>query len=215
MFDRFRQADSSSTRPHQGLGLGLAIVRHLVEMHGGRVSAENREDRSGARMRVEFPRVEPWELLDAPSPPEGLASPVSLKGVRVLVVDDEVDGREVVGTILRRSGAQPVLAASAEEALALIDESRPDVVLTDIEMPGTDGYMLLERLRALAGADLRVAALTAYAAPTDRDRALDAGFALHIAKPIRAHEVVAAVAQLCRPNGGPTRANGPDSEGAG
>jgi signal transduction histidine kinase len=208
VFDRFRQADSSSTRPHQGLGLGLAIVRHLVEMHGGSVAAANREDGPGAEIRIVLPREQP----SVPSAEEVLAEPMlevrdcspwenpeTLRGIRVLVVDDEADSRELVAMLLRRCGAEALLACSVQEALEHARASSPDVILSDIEMPGEDGYALLQALRLLPpehGGLAPAAALTAYARPEDRDRALEAGFAAHVPKPIRPPELVAAVAGL-------------------
>ncbi len=198
VFDRFRQGDSSSTRPHQGLGLGLAIVRHLVEAHGGTARAANRADRSGAELQVVLPRTSDATRCE-PDPPSGPAGDVSLRGLRVLVVDDEADGREVVATILKRWGAETCIASSASEALEAAAMFRPDAVLTDVEMPVEDGYGLLRRWRAQEGAEAvtPVAALTAYAGAEDQARMLAAGFDLHISKPIRPAEVVAAVARMC------------------
>ncbi len=206
IFDRFRQADSSSSRPHQGLGLGLAIVRHLVEMHGGAVEAQNRTDRTGAIFRVVLPRhVAPIQSAEksASRPtthePHRLDSAPSLTGVRVLVVDDDVDGREVVAAILERYGAETRLAGSANEAIAIMEHDMPDVLLADIEMPGEDGYSLLRRIRSLPSdkaARLPVAALTAYASGQDEMRALNAGFQMHVSKPAQPVELARAIARL-------------------
>lgn len=206
IFDRFRQADSSSSRPHQGLGLGLAIVRHLVEMHGGAVEAENRTDRTGAIFRVVLPRHPRQRLFyrndkSASNEPHRLDSAPSLAGVRVLVVDDDADGREVVAAILERYGAETRVASSADEALAIMEQHMPDVLLADIEMPGEDGYSLLRRIRAIPSeraAHLPVAALTAYASGQDRMRALNAGFQMHVSKPAQPLELALAVARLAQ-----------------
>jgi signal transduction histidine kinase len=205
IFDRFRQADSSSSRPHQGLGLGLAIVRHLVEMHGGRVEAQNRTDRSGAIFKVILPRHvsavhegEPVALrTPVPDMPPGPAP--SLKGVRVLVVDDDLDGREIVATILERSGAEVRVAGSAGEAIAIVERDMPDVLLADIEMPGEDGYSLLRRIRNLPepkAQSLPAVALTAYASGQDRAKALSAGFQMHLSKPAHPVELARMVGHL-------------------
>jgi PAS domain S-box-containing protein len=207
MFQRFRQADSSSTRAHGGLGLGLAIVRHLVELHGGRVRAENRAGGSGAVFTVELPRrsVAPREAEGplprhpavSASPPESV--PVSLQGLRVLLVDDEADARELLGVSLEQSGASVLQTASADAALAALAEYRPHVLLADIEMPGKDGYSLLQQVRRLSpdqGGLTPSIAITAYAGVEDRIRALAAGFDLHLPKPVQLDELATAVARL-------------------
>ncbi|MBI4696402.1 MAG: response regulator [Gammaproteobacteria bacterium] len=207
IFERFRQGDSSSTRPHQGLGLGLAIVRHLVEMHGGRVDAANRSDRPGARFVVRLPRaavewpaaLQPATTQDAREKPES-----ALSGVRVLVVDDEADGREAVAALLEKWGAAAHVASSASEAYALVPRALPHVLIADIEMPGEDGYTLVRRLRALPAAEggaLPAVALTAYAGPDDRARALAAGFQAHLAKPVEPLALLDAVRALAAPAG--------------
>ena len=208
IFDRFRQADSSSTRAHRGLGLGLAIVHHLMELHGGRVTAANRTDRTGAVLTIELPAAAPKgselgasEAREAPRSAQDdwtLAAP-SLDGIRVLVVDDALDGREVAAEILRRCGAVAGIAGSVPEAMDLAASGRWDVVLADIEMPGEDGYSLLQRVRALPaerGGGTPIAALTAYASEQDRAKALAAGFAVHVAKPVDPLELVRVVARL-------------------
>lgn len=210
IFDRFRQADSSSSRTHHGLGLGLAIVRHLVEMHGGSVEAKNREDRPGAIFKVLLPRhVAAVRGVTSTHPPRvaldkgvWVDSAPSLQGIRVLVVDDDADGREMVAALLERCGAEARVAASANEAVGIIERDAPDVLLADIEMPGEDGYSLLRRVRALPqekAAKLPVAALTAYASSQDRLKALEAGFDMHLAKPVQPSELVQAVANLAGP----------------
>ncbi|MEO8358588.1 MAG: response regulator [Vicinamibacteria bacterium] len=208
IFDRFRQADSSSTRPHHGLGLGLAIVKHLVQMHGGSVQAANREGKSGALFRVLLPR--PATTVLSPSDGRAVSSVTKndpgweqsappLAGIRVLVVDDEPDGREVAAAILERCGAEARIAGSADEAIAMIEREPPHVLIADIEMPGQDGYELLRRVRALASeekAQIPAAALTAYASTQDRLKVLKAGFQIHIAKPVHPVDLARAVASL-------------------
>jgi signal transduction histidine kinase/CheY-like chemotaxis protein len=197
VFERFRQRDSSTTRAHGGLGLGLAIVRHLVELHGGSVAAESDGEGKGATFRVRLPRRE------GPAPagearPDGAAA-ASLAGVRVLVVEDEQDARELVRVLLEAEGAEVRLAPSAEGGLLEAARFRPDVVLADIGLPGEDGYSFLRRLRALPeGGGVAAAALTAYAGEADVERARRVGFGLHLAKPLAAEHLVAAVAELAR-----------------
>lgn len=211
MFDRFRQADSSSTRMHQGLGLGLAIVRHLMELHGGSVQAMNRTDQPGAVFRLSLPRhvavAEPLEGMREQPPLFVMGDDVwlhaapSLQGIRVLLVDDAADTREVVGAVLELCGAQVCAVASAREALWLIERDRPDVLVADLEMPGEDGYGLLRKLRALPperGGQTPAAALTAYASAQDRANVLKAGFQMHVPKPVQPAELAAAVAELAK-----------------
>ena len=207
VFDRFRQADSTTTRAHGGLGLGLAIVRHLVELHGGTVEATSPGLGGGATFIVRLPvrsAVEMGEPHLAPRPerPAGAeigADAALLAGRRVLVVDDEPDAREVLATVLAPHGAAVTVAGSTAEALALLDGGLFDLLVADIGMPGEDGYALIERLRASADANAAVpaVALTAYAGEVDRRRALDAGFDLHLPKPVDPDALVTALAALC------------------
>ena len=207
IFDRFRQGDSSSTRPHHGLGLGLAIVRHLVELHGGKVEATNRADGPGASFRILLPRhvstIESAREGAGAFPPgdDGAwqEKAPSLRGIRVLVVDDEADGREVVAAILESCGAEARVAASAAEAVAIIERDPPDVLIADIEMSGEDGYALLRRVRGLSSeraSQLPAAALTAYASSQDRLKVLSSGFQMHVAKPVQPGELARTVATL-------------------
>ncbi len=210
VFDRFRQADSTTTRRHGGLGLGLAIVRHLAELHGGTAHVDSAGDGLGASFTVRLPfghaaGGDGTEAGTARKPEGEVAGPAgdgelpSLEGVRVLLVDDEADARELLTTLLERCGAHVKAAASADEALASLDLSEPDVLVSDIAMPGEDGYALIEKVRsrdAGQGRWLPAVALTAYARDEDRARALAAGYQLHVAKPVTPPALVRAVAAL-------------------
>ena len=198
VFERFRQSDSSSTRVHGGLGLGLALVRHIVELHGGTVAAESRGEGQGASFTVRLPLMlaEPRE-----APGEGVPG-VDLRGLQVLVVDDDREARERVATALRSVGALVRTAGNAIDALADVDKHPPSVIVSDLEMPGEDGYQLIRRLRALApehGGTIPAAALTARFKPDEVQRALDAGFQRHLPKPAAPDEIARAVAALARP----------------
>ncbi|HEX2163948.1 MAG TPA: ATP-binding protein [Thermoanaerobaculia bacterium] len=206
LFQRFRQADASTTRRYGGLGLGLAIVRHLVELHGGAVRADNREGRRGAIFTVTLPRrsVAPAArdstARQARVERAPMASP-SLAGLRVLVVDDQVDARELLAALLERCGAEVTTTGSARQAYEALQRQRYDVLLSDVGMPEEDGYTLMRRIRDLPpkrGGLIPAAALTAYASAQDRLRSLEAGFQMHIAKPVQPAELLAAVASLAR-----------------
>lgn len=209
IFERFRQADSSPARQHAGLGLGLAIVRNLVEMHGGTVHAASGVESPGATFRVRLPlmaihsepavdatRVHPRQ--EGPAPSGGL---LDLSGTHVFVVDDEPDAVTLLKEILNAAGARVTTASSARAALDMIPKARPDVLVTDVGMPVMDGFALIGRLRGSDDAALRdipAAALTAYARTEDRAKALQSGFEIHLAKPIDPAELVAAVKALAR-----------------
>jgi signal transduction histidine kinase len=210
VFEPFRQADGSTTRPHSGLGLGLSIVKHLVEAHGGTVTAHSAGLGHGAVFTVRLPTAA--AASTAPRAADALqasrpATDVSLDGLTVLVVDDDEASRQVLIAHLESSGATVLAAESAGEALDLLQREPVDVLLADIAMPGEDGYSLIRKLRALdaAAADVPAAALTAFAREEDRQAAFRAGFQLHLAKPIDAGSLVAAVATLGRWNPGTIR----------
>ena len=200
VFDTFRQADASATRSHGGLGLGLAIVRHLVEVHGGTVTAASEGRDRGATFTVTLP-VRTALPAEAPAAGERHEDPVRgdlLRGYSIVVVDDEPDTRELLQSALEAAGAEVRPAASADEALVLCRAQTPDAIVSDIAMPGRDGYSLMRDLRAPAGPTRpRVAvALSAYAAPRDRERSAEAGFHTHIAKPVDPGELVHAIHAL-------------------
>jgi signal transduction histidine kinase/DNA-binding response OmpR family regulator len=206
VFDRFRQADGSTTRNHGGLGLGLAIARHLVELHGGAIRAESPGEGLGATFTVDLPVMgDPPEggKVTAPLDPQaGRVSPgcaATLDGLRVLVVEDEADTRDLIAFTLSRCGAEVRVAGTAGEALRTLPEWLPEVLLSDIGLPGMDGYTFIRRVRELppeSAGRVPAAALTAYAGGEDRLRALAAGFQSHLAKPLDPSELIAVVARL-------------------
>ncbi len=204
LFERFRQADSSTTRAHTGLGLGLSIVKQLVELHGGTVSAESRGANLGATFVVSLPliSVRAEANREHPTASLGVALPaerIDISGVHVLVVDDEPDARELVKRVLAHYGADVCIAASAQQALELLKSYRPDVIISDIGMPSMDGYDFMRQVRQLApfaGTTLPAIALTAFARSIDRTKAIMAGYQIHMAKPIEPQELVATVASF-------------------
>jgi PAS domain S-box-containing protein len=205
IFDRFRQSDSSSTRRHGGLGLGLSIVRQLVELHGGMVTADSPGEGKGANFKVMLPLLPvAHEVSHGEMAPPRLGNPPltdrppTLNDLRVLVVDDEPDARELIGVVLKACGAEVVAVGSASEALAEMERQQFDVLVSDIGMP-EDGYALISKIRQLPlerGGRIPAAALTAYAGVEDRMRVLSAGYQMHIPKPVEPAELTTVVASL-------------------
>jgi signal transduction histidine kinase/ActR/RegA family two-component response regulator len=205
VFDRFIQGDASTTKRHGGLGLGLAIVRHIVELHGGTVTARSEGEGRGATFHLSLPirAVMPEQPAAEPTRDEQIASarssrgPTSLAGTHILVVDDERDAREMVAEVLEQAGASVTVAASARDALAVLDGGAVDLVVSDIGMPDQDGYKLIEQIRARAtGARIPAVALTAYAREQERARALAAGFQAHAAKPVDLDVLLRMISEL-------------------
>jgi CheY-like chemotaxis protein len=196
IFDRFRQADTGSSRRHGGLGIGLTIVRCIVELHGGTIAAESAGKGRGSTFTVKLPLASaqkhspemPIEIKSARQQP-------SLKSVRILLVDDDADAREVVGQILQKFQAKVATAASADEALEQMESMQPDVLVTDLAMPRRDGYALLDDVRRNPWnhKNIPAIALTAFARPEDRARTRAAGFQEHVPKPIDPDELIAAI----------------------
>lgn len=204
VFDRFRQADSSMTRRVGGLGLGLALVRYIVELHGGKAEAFSEGRGKGAVFRVDLPVRATFPSSPAPdnevkvpsTPAQGC---VALKGVRVLVVDDEADARDLIATVLMQAGAEVETADSAAEGMELFKRRPPDVLVSDVGMPEEDGFSFIERIRALSpdqGSRIPALALTAFARESDRARALRAGFTAHAGKPVEPSVLASAVSNL-------------------
>ncbi|WP_016876817.1 ATP-binding protein [Chlorogloeopsis fritschii PCC 9212] len=217
VFERFRQADSTSTRSSKGLGLGLAIARHLVELHGGTIAAQSQGIGQGATFTVKLPltaipssedaqtnntaQIQPPTITEDAAP---LDNPPKLDGLRLLIVDDEADTRKWISTVLQECGAEVIAVGSTGEALASLEQFKPDVLVSDISMPDEDGYTLIRKIRELEpemGGRIPAVALTGYARVEDYRQAIEAGFQLHVAKPVRAIELVAVVASLGRMSG--------------
>jgi CheY-like chemotaxis protein len=209
VFDRFRQADGSTTRLHGGLGLGLAIVRHLVELHGGTVKADSAGEGQGATFNVQLPLVSSrnaefgLRIEEHAAEKSAILNPRSalLKGVRVLVVDDEEDARTLLQTVLERQGAEVLAVGSAREALAALILHKPDVLVSDIGMPDEDGYSLIRQVRARGrdeGGWTPAAAVSAYVGEENRRLALAAGFQLHVSKPVDPEELIGVVQSLAK-----------------
>jgi signal transduction histidine kinase len=208
IFERFRQFEASYARKSGGLGLGLSIVKHVVELHGGTVSAESDGLGKGATLTVRIP-IAPLSSgataasgsFDRAKRPLAAECPPGIDGLRILVVDDEEDARDLLRTVLEHCRAAVTTAASASEAFALLRDGRPDVLVSDIGMPGEDGYMLIEKVRALpahAGGRTPAVALTAFARSEERTKALLKGFNHHVAKPVKLDELLVVIANLTR-----------------
>ena len=201
VFDRFRQADASTTRIHGGLGLGLSIVHQLVDLHGGSVSVNSEGEGKGATFTIILPFVgvisqKETEPANEPISFEGLPS---LQGLKVLVVDDEADTRELIREVLKDCGSEVITSCSAAEAIEALELHKPDILISDLGMPDEDGYSLISKIRALPserGGNIPAAALTAYARAEDRMRVLRSGFQFHLPKPVDSAELVTVVASL-------------------
>jgi CheY-like chemotaxis protein len=204
VFDRFRQADSTTTRQHGGLGLGLAIARHLIEIHGGRIRAESAGEGQGAAFIVTLPLLDLLGTKDQGQKVElGISEPLFesqlLSGVSVLLVDDDEDALELMTTALAGRQASVTAVSSAVEAMKAIKANKPDVLVSDIAMPDQDGYALIEQVRALEDANgIPAVAITAYAKDEDRERALASGFQIYLTKPVELAELISEVARAAR-----------------
>jgi CheY-like chemotaxis protein/anti-sigma regulatory factor (Ser/Thr protein kinase) len=202
VFDRFRQGGTGATRRTGGLGLGLSIVRQLAELHGGLVRVESEGEGRGATFSVDLPLLVPSEPAQAPVTTSPDPAPVvtgALAGARILLVDDDADARDMLGLVLRQHGARVSEAASAEDAVAAFRAEVPDVLVSDIGLPDTDGYGLIRELRALTvphAQETVAVALTGWARSEDRSAALEAGFQAHVVKPVDPRELVALLARL-------------------
>jgi CheY-like chemotaxis protein len=205
VFDRFRQADSGPRRKLGGLGLGLSIVKHIVEVHGGTVHAESAGEGHGAKFTVKLPVRAVWiDRADGEPADESVVMatadlpPVRLDCLHVLVVDDEADARRLLVKVLGEAGAVVTAVGSVADAMAALEVASPNVLVSDMAMPGQDGFDLIRQVRAagLTARDLPAIALTAFAHPEDRRRVLLAGFQVHVSKPVDPHELAAVIAGL-------------------
>ncbi len=199
VFERFRQGDSTSTRTKGGLGLGLAIARHIIELHGGTLRAESAGEGKGATFTVELQIALGADVPERSEGSERLSAELTLQGLHVLVIDDDADTRELIAELLERRGAAVTAVSTVADALACVERRKPDVILSDLGMPGEDGYTLVRKLRAESperGGRIPIAAITAYASAQDRAHALQAGFQSHVPKPIEASDIITLVASL-------------------
>ncbi|MBW4605433.1 MAG: response regulator [Calothrix sp. FI2-JRJ7] len=205
VFDFFRQADNSTTRKSGGLGLGLGVVRQLVELHHGTVQVYSAGEGQGATFTVILPAYQVEQVFSESNISTASNSSTSLLGVKILIVDDEADTRELLQLILEQSGATVTIASGATEVLNIIEQVQPDILLSDIAMPQTDGYKLIRQIREMAPVQseykcnqIPAIALTAYASDSDEEKAREAGFQLHLAKPIGPEELVNAITKLLK-----------------
>jgi signal transduction histidine kinase/CHASE1-domain containing sensor protein/CheY-like chemotaxis protein len=202
VFDRFRQADSTTTRQHGGLGLGLAIARHLIEIHGGTINAESDGKGRGTTLTIRLPLIEAAaKSFSEPDQIKPVRAPQFLSGLNVLLVDDDSDTLTLMATALKRRQANVTAVSSAVEAIQAITRKRPDVLVSDIAMPDEDGYGLIRKIRSLengATENIPAVAITAYAKEEDRERALSAGFQIYLAKPVELTELISVVARAAK-----------------
>ena len=198
LFQAFRQEDVSITRQHGGLGLGLSIVKYLVDAHGGTVAANSPGEGQGSTFTVQLPLLQQEQSI-LRSPPSSSSRNLDLTGIKVLAVDDSEDTRELLAVVLAQYGVEVVIVASGPEALAHLPTFQPDVLVCDIGMPSMDGYDLMQQIRSLPddqGGNVPAIAVTAFARKEDRQQALEYGFQQHISKPIEPEQLVNAIAQL-------------------
>lgn len=201
VFDYFRQADGATTRKFGGLGLGLAIVRKITEMHGGKAFAESPGEDLGATFKIELPLAQEQEQSSIITETEIDLNYQNLDKIEILIVDDDVDSREFITFVLETAGANVTQATSALEALQILTQLKPKIIVSDIGMPEIDGYMLMRQIRNLSkeqGGATPAVALTAYASECDREQAISAGFQKHIPKPIEPDELISVVIELVR-----------------
>jgi PAS domain S-box-containing protein len=207
VFDRFLQADSTRTRSHNGLGLGLAIVRHMVELHGGKVHAASDGKNQGATFTVKLPIHQPEKYTALPQVNTSAvvdSDSQTLSGINILVVDDEADTREFLAFALEQCGATIMVANCVSQAILTLQDFHPDVLISDIGMPDQDGYMLIRQIRELEllrGGSIPAIALTAYSQEKDRKQAIAAGFQMHLSKPVDMEELIRAIAHLLNQKG--------------
>lgn len=203
VFDHFWQADSSATRAHGGLGLGLAIVRQLVELHCGRIYALSEGHHRGATFTVQLPISSTQYSEETMAPLNNMIISTgqeltALKHIQILVIEDHEDNREFIQRVLEEAGASVITTGCAQDAIAVLEHTQPDIIVSDIAMPGEDGYQLMRHIRASSSKEIPAIALTAYVRPEDRREALRAGFQTHLSKPVNAQELIGVIAELAK-----------------